>query len=401
MPTFKARAMRGDGRLVTLDQEAADELELARECERQGLTLARVLKTSEAARSTRSSWSVPRDALIDFTDRLQLLYAAGVPLAEALLEIEHGMLDPRMRAISARIRIEVEGGTNLSDALAHFPNAFSRAYVSSIKAGESSGALDTILERLLAQMEWDQQVKSQVRAAFTYPCVLAVAVAGLVTFMITFVLPKLMAVFDGARVELPRPTQILLAVASVVQNHGGLMFLGSLAAIAAFVMLRRTQRGGQVIDSLLMRLPVVGTLRRKLASARFVSQFRTLHRAGAPVMTALELARDGCGDAAIARDIDAVMTHVSDGMPLSEALRKSQEIEPLVPRMVRVGERSGSLDEALQHVGALYDREVKASTKRLVGILEPGVLIVAGFTVGFVVFATLLPLFRLFGAIKR
>lgn len=401
MPTFKAKAVRQDGRLITVAHEAADEADLAREFERQGLTLARIVKVSDAARSTRSSWSVPRQSLIDFTDRLQLLYAAGVPLAESLLEIEHGMLDARMRAITARIRSEVEGGTNLSDAISRFPNVFSRSYVSSIRAGESAGALDTVLERLLAQLEWDQQVKSQVRAAFAYPCVLAVAVTGLVVFMITFVLPKLITVFEGARVELPRPTQILLGIAAVVRNHGGLIVLGVIACVAAFVLVRRTPGGGRAIDSMLMRLPLVGPLRRKLASARFVSQFRTLHRAGAPVMTALELARDSCGDAAIARDIDVVMTHVTDGMPLSDALRTSREIEPLVPRMVRVGERSGSLDEALAHVAALYDREVKSSTKRLVAILEPAVLIVAGATVGFVVFATLLPLFRLFGAIER
>lgn len=401
MPIYKARAMRDDGRLITVAQDASNETELAREFERQGLTLARIVKISDAARVTRSSWSVPRYALIDFTDRLQLLYAAGVPLAETLLEIEHGMLDPRMRAITGRLRHEVENGTSLSDAIARFPNVFPKSYVSSVKAGESAGALDAVLERLLAQMEWDQQVKSQIRAAFTYPCVLAVAVTGLITFMITFVLPKLMAVFDGARVELPRPTQILLAIASLVQNHGGTMLLALVALVATFVFVRRTPAGGKVIDSALMRLPLVGVLRRKLASARFVSQFRTLHRAGAPVMTALELARDSCGDAAISQDLDVVMTHVADGMPLSDALGKSREIEPLVPRMVRVGERSGSLDEALAHVASLYDREVKASTKRLVAILEPGVLIVAGFTVGFVVFATLLPLFRLFGAIKR
>ncbi|MCC7169210.1 MAG: type II secretion system F family protein, partial [Planctomycetes bacterium] len=364
MPIYKARAMRGDGRLVTVAQDAPNESELTREFERQGLTLARIVKISDAAKSTRTSWSVPRHALIDFTDRMQLLYAAGVPLAETLLEIEHGMIDPRMRAITGRLRSEVENGTSLSDAIGRFPNVFPKSYVSSVKAGESAGALDAVLERLLAQMEWDQQVKSQIRAAFTYPCVLAVAVTGLITFMITFVLPKLMAVFDGARVELPRPTQILLAVASLVQNHGGTMLLALVALLATFVLVRRTPAGGRVIDSALMRLPLVGVLRRKLASARFVSQFRTLHRAGAPVMTALELARDSCGDAAISQDLDAVMSHVSDGMPLSDALATSREIEPLVPRMVRVGERSGSLDEALAHVAALYDREVKASTKR-------------------------------------
>lgn len=401
MPVYKARAMRDDGRLITVAQNASNETELAREFERQGLTLARIVKISDAARVTRSSWSVPRYALIDFTDRLQLLYAAGVPLAETLLEIEHGMLDPRMRAITARLRNEVENGTSLSDAIARFPNVFSRSYVSSVKAGESAGALDTVLERLVAQMEWDQQVKSQIRAAFAYPCVLAVAVTGLITFMITFVLPKLMTVFEGARVELPRPTQILLAIASVAQNHGVALLLGLVALVATFVGVRRTATGGRLVDSALMKLPLIGVLRRKLASARFVSQFRTLHRAGAPVMTALELARDSCGDAAISRDLDGVMARVTEGVPLSDALATSREIEPLVPRMVRVGERSGSLDEALAHVAALYDREVKASTKRLVAILEPGVLIVAGFTVGFVVFATLLPLFRLFGAIKR
>lgn len=401
MPMYKARAMRDDGRLVTVAQDAPNETELARDFERQGLTLARIVKISDAAKATRSSWSVPQYALIDFTDRMQLLYAAGVPLAETLLEIEHGMLDPRMRAITARLRNEVENGTSLSEAIGQFPNVFPKAYVSSVKAGESAGALDAVLERLLAQMEWDQQVKSQIRAAFAYPCVLAVAVTGLITFMITFVLPKLMTVFDGARVQLPRPTQILLAVAAFVRDYGVLTAFALAALCVAVVMVRRTSAGGQAIDSMLMKLPLVGALRRKLASARFVSQFRTLHRAGAPVMTALELARDGCGDAAISRDLDAVMTHVADGMPLSDALGTSREIESLVPRMVRVGERSGSLDEALAHVAALYDREVKASTKRLVAILEPGVLVVAGFTVGFVVFATLLPLFRLFGAIKQ
>ncbi|MBI4880157.1 MAG: type II secretion system F family protein [Planctomycetes bacterium] len=401
MPIYRVRAVSSGGKSVTVRHDAFSEEEVSTHLAGRGLTLTRVLSVAQAARSANKNWTVPRRPLINFTEKLQILYAAGVPLVESLHEIEHGVRDPRMLAIATRVRQEVEEGKNLSEALDLFPRAFPEAYRAAVRAGEQSGALEVVLQRLNAQIEWEQGIRTSVRQALIYPAFLLAAVAGLVVFLFTFLLPRLMKVFIESRVDLPGPTKVVVAISSFVQSRGLLLLALLGVLVAAFIAARRFDRGRQALDRGIMNLPLIGPLLRKLASARFIATLKTLHEAGTPILSALLLSRNAAGNACLAQDIDRVIARLEDGVPLAQAMSESRHLETLVPKMIAIGEKSGALTEALAHVVELYDREVQAGTKRLISCAEPAILLLSGCVVGFVVFATMLPLFRLFGAIKK
>ncbi len=401
MPTYKVRAVSQGGKTVTVRHEAASEEEVSTQLAGRGLTLARVLSVAQAGRAARKNWTVARRPLINFTEKLQILYAAGVPLVESLHEIERGVRDPRMLAIATRVRREVEEGKNLSEALELFPRAFPEAYRAAVHAGEQSGALEVVLQRLNAQIEWEQGIRSSVRQALIYPAFLLAAVGGLVVFLFTFLLPRLMKVFIESKIDLPGPTKVVVAISTFVQSRGLPLLALLVVLVVALVAARRFERGRRAIDLVLLNLPLIGPLLRKVASARFIATLKTLHDAGTPILSALLLSRDAAANACLAADIDHVIARLEDGVPLAQAMAESRHVETLVPKMIAIGEKSGALGEALEHVVQLYDREVQAGTKRLISCAEPAILLLSGCIVGFVVFATVLPLFRLFGAIKK
>lgn len=399
MPLYKARAVDENGRTLVLAEEAGSEEELARRLSERGLQLARVLrKKGEAGRGDAR---LTRPQLAEFTDRLQILYAAGVPLVDCVREIETGSRDPRVLAVASGVRRALERGANLSETLDAYPKAFPAPYRAAVRAGEESGALDSVLRRLVAQIEWEQWIRRTIKQAFVYPTILFCAVVGLVVFLFTFLLPRLMEIFIQANVELPGPTKAVVAISEFLRTRGLWLLAGTVIGLLALALWRRTPRGRRTLDRAFARAPAFGPLARKVASARFVNALRTLHEAGTPILSALEMARDAAGNAWVEDDLDRAIDKVRDGLPLTAALGDATSLEPLVPRMISVGEKSGSLDEALEHVQKLYDREVEAGTKRLLSLLEPAILLFSGGVVALVVFATLLPIFRLFGAMKR
>ncbi len=399
MPRFRARAVDERGRACVVTEEAESEEALAGLLAGRGMALTRVVsvKGADGAGDAR----LTRPQLAEFTDRLQILYAAGVPLVDCVREIEVGSRDPRVVAVAAGIRRALERGANLSETLDSFPKAFPAPYRAAVRAGEESGALDEVLRRLVEQIEWEQWIRRTIKQAFVYPTILFLAVIGLVVFLFTFLLPRLMEIFVQANVELPGPTRVVIAVSDFLRERGVLLLIGAVLAVAGLVAWRHTRRGRRTLDRVWVRLPAFGQLASKVASARFVNALRTLHEAGTPILSALEMARDAAGNAWVEDDLDRAIVKVREGLPLTAALEEASSLEPLVPRMISVGEKSGSLGQALEHVQKLYDREVEAGTKRLLSLLEPAILLFSGGVVAFVVFATLLPIFRLFGAMKR
>lgn len=400
MPTYTVRAVTESGKTVRVTEEARSEDELTHRLERAGLQVTRVLSTRDSLVHANPNWKVKRRSLIDFSDRLQIMYAAGIPMVEAMEEVMRGTRDPRMHAIIHQVKGDIEGGSTFSEAVARFPRAFPPQYLAAVRAGEESGALDVVMGRMVAQLEWEQQIRSTTVQAFIYPSILFVAVCGMLVMLFTFLLPRITAVFVSAGAELPGPTRFVMAVSAFLRENGLLLLAGLVLAVVSLIVTRRTARGKEALDGLFLRLPLIGHVQRKIASARFVAALRTLHHAGTPMLTALRLSRPASGNAAIEADVDRIIEFVEDGVTLTESVARSEQLEPLVPRMIAVGEKSGSLTEALEHVVALYDREVRASTKRLLSALEPAILVFTGVVVGFVVLATLLPMFKMLGAVK-
>lgn len=400
MPVFFANAVTDSGRKVKIREEATTEADLIERMEKAGFQVTRILSVAEERLQASPRWTVKKRHLVDFSDRLQIMYSAGIPIVEALEEVKRGTTNPRMRAIVQRIKRDVEEGARLSEAIAQFPRVFPPQYRAAVTAGEQSGALDRVLGRLVKQLEWEMWIRGTVTQAFIYPAILFTAVCGMLVMLFAFLLPRITKVFAQTGVELPWPTRFVMSCSDFLRNQG-LALLSALVALALGTWIaRRTAGGKRAIDRFLMMLPAIGATLRKVASARFVSSLRTLHHAGCPILTSLHLSRPAAGNATVEADVEFVTNLVEDGVPLTDAMCRSRQLEPLVPRMVAVGERSGSLTEALDHVVALYDREVQAATKRLLGVLEPTIIVFSGLVVGFIVIATLMPMFKLLGALR-
>jgi type IV pilus assembly protein PilC len=397
MALYTVRALTPTGRVRTRKEEAHSEDDLERRLSQDGFTLARIVRVDERAARVVGGSRVDKDALADFADRLHILYASGIPLVECLLEFESSSPSPRLRTIAGELRRGVERGEALSETMARFPGAFPPTFVAAIRAAERSGALDDVLRRLASQLEWERAALGVVKQALIYPAILSCAVLGLLTLLFTFLLPKIATFFQSSRAELPMPTQVVLAISDVLNGHG-LQILGALIATAVILWLyRRTEGGRANLDRAALHLPFVGPILRKLACARFVATLRTLHHAGAPMLEALRSSKDASGNAAIARDLAAAVDRIGSGASLTDSIREVPDFDPIVVRMIRVGESSGSLSDSLEHATTMLDRDVQRRTKTLLAFIEPLLLIVSGVVVGFVVFATLLPIFRMLG----
>lgn len=397
MVLYTVRALTPAGRVRTHKEEARSEGDLEQQLARSGLTLARIIRADDRSRRIVRGSRIEKDALADFAERLHILYASGIPLVECLLEFETSSPSARLRAISGELRLGVEAGHALSESMARFPDAFPLTFVAAIRAAERSGALDDVLRRLAAQLEWERATLGVVKQALIYPAILSCAVMGLLTLLFTFLLPKIATFFQGSRAELPMPTRVVLAISDALTHHGPDALLVIAGIVVTVLLSRKTAGGRAAFDRFLLRLPFLGVILKKLACARFVATLRTLHHAGAPMMEALQSSKDASGNAAIARDLTHAVDRIGSGASLTESIATVSDFDPLVVRMIKVGESSGSLTEALDHATTMLDREVQRRTKTLLAFVEPLLLIVAGLIVGFVVFATLLPIFRMLG----
>lgn len=398
MVMYTVRAISSTGRVRTRKQDAHSEDDLERRLAREGLTLTRIVRTDDRVSRSLRGARIDRRALADFTERLQILYSAGIPLVECLLEFETSSPSLTLRTIACEMRNGVESGMALSETMSRFPDAFPRTFVAAIRAAEKSGALDEVLGRLAVQLEWERAALGTVKQALIYPAILSCAVMGLLSFLFVYLLPKIATFFHDSRQELPLPTRAVLWLSDFLATHGGAILCGLAGVAVLLYVVRRISIGRAFLDRCALRIPIFGGILRKLACARFVATLKTLHQAGAPMMEALEASKSASGNAGIERDLHAAVDGIAQGSSLTDAISKVRDFDSVVVRMIKVGEASGSLSESLEHATNLLDREVQRSTKTMLALLEPLLLIFSGVVVGFVVFATLLPIFRMLGS---
>jgi type II secretory pathway component PulF len=400
MTTYRVRAIDGEGRVAVLTEDAPSEAALEGLLARRGFAIAQLREVAANAHSRRIAKGLGAAGLADFTERLDILYSSGLPIVDCLAEIERGAASDRLREIAARIRSDLESGASLSAALARFPRAFPSAYRAAVLAAERSGALDEVLKRLAGQIEWSRNARATMVQALIYPAILLLAILGLLVLLFTFLLPRIAEFFRDSQTALPGPTQVVLAISDFLLGHG-LVIAMSFALLGVGIALAlRVPRGARFLHGLLLRVPLVGPLLRRAACARFVATLGMLHHAGTPLTEALEASREATGNAALAHELESVVSAVYAGEPLTVAMERSRGFESIVLRMIAAGEASGSLSQALGHALRLLDRDVARGTKRLLALAEPLILIVAGVVVGFVVFATILPIFRMLGTIR-
>jgi len=327
-----------------------------------------------------------------FTRQLATLVGAGVPLVGSLQSVAAQVDDPESRGVLLEIQEAVRGGASLARAVEAHPGTFPDLYSSMILAGEESGTLALSLSRLADHLEGQARTKGRVRSALTYPLLMAVVGGLVVVFLLTFVVPKIVAIFAHLGKALPLPTRVLIGISDALAAGWWALLL---AAGGASLLLRRylaTERGKRVRDTFLLRLPLTGRLAYLSALSRFARTLSTLVTGGVPVDRALRIVAPVVGNVVISERVAASADRVVEGARLSDALRPHPEIPPALVQMVSVGEESGTLGEMLSRAADAMDEETNARLTRLLSLLEPLIILAMGGAVAFIVVSILLPL---------
>ncbi len=402
MPVYEYKAYDASGSAVSGIIDAGTPKEARAKLRRQNVFVTKVQEAGEGISITaevkvsKLIRRVRRQDVVVMTRQLATLIKSGMPLVQALTAICEQLEGHPMQRVVYAIRERVNAGQPLADALEQHPKLFNELYVNMVRAGEAAGALETILVRLAEYTEAMQKQRSKIISSLIYPALMVVVGSGVLIFLMSFVVPRLTQIFSEMGRDLPVMTRMLISVSGFCASWRFVVFLAAL--IAAIVVIRlntRAGRGRYLLDRLRLKLPVAGTLIRKLAVARFARTLGTLLAGGIPVLRALEIVQGVVGNAVIAQALGEARERVGEGAAISDELRKSHEFPPIVVHMVAVGEASGSLEEMLFNVADTYDNEVKTATNSLIALLEPLMIVLMGLVVGFIVLSILLPIFEM------
>ncbi len=337
--------------------------------------------------------------LVVFTRQFATMIDAGLPLVQCLDILGRQQDNKTFKKILVEVKESVESGSTFAEALKKHPKAFDELYVNLVAAGEVGGILDTILNRLAAYIEKALKLKKKVKSAMTYPTTIIGIAVVVIAVILIFVIPafeKMFADFGGA---LPLPTQIVIDLSSFIQRYILAIIAGIVIFIAGFKRIYRTKRGREVIDDLALKVPVMGILIRKVAVAKFTRTLGTMMSSGVPILDGLDIVAKTAGNKTVEKAIYRVKQSISEGKTIAEPLEQSGVFPPMVCQMIAVGEQSGALDTMLNKIADFYDDEVDDAVGNLTAMMEPLLMLFLGTTVGGLVIAMYLPIFKLAGAV--
>jgi type IV pilus assembly protein PilC len=401
MPVYTYKGTNRAGTNVSGEMSAASKAEVQNLLKRQQITTTKMSEKGKEFNMPTFGASVKSKELAIFTRQFSVMIDAGLPLVQCL-EILAGQQENKMfQKVLAGTRASVEGGATLSAAMRQYPKVFDALYVNMVEAGEAGGILDTILQRLSTYIEKNVKLKRAVQSAMIYPIAVFTIAGGVVTLLLWKVVPIFATLFAGLGVDLPLPTRVVIALSNFVGSiFGFLVFAGFFGGIISLKLWYGTPQGRFVLDTIILKLPVVGLLMRKIAVARFTRTLGTLISSGVPILEGLDITARTAGNAVVERALQRVRKSLEEGKTLTEPLKESEVFPGMVTQMISVGEQTGAMDAMLQKIADFYEDEVDAAVKDLLTALEPVMIVFLGIVVGGVVISMYLPLFSLIGKLS-
>ncbi|MFT5429486.1 MAG: general secretion pathway protein F [Myxococcota bacterium] len=336
----------------------------------------------------------------EMTRQLSTLLKAGVPLVDSLSAIVEQLEDERLSQVMAQVRRSVNEGHPLHSALREYPNVFPDLYCNMVSAGESSGTLELVFQRLSTFIESQVRLRSQVTSALMYPFIMITFAGGIVAMLMTFVVPQLIEIILEQGVEPPLITRMLMWVSETFQSYLWLMILMIIGGVYFFKRWRKTEAGELKWDTFSLGVPLFGDLIRKIALARFARTLGTLMSSGVPLLTAMEICKHVVDNAVFRNVLEDSRAAIRDGESISAPLKRSGEFPPMVTQMIAIGERTGDVEEMLDHVADAYETQVETKVGRLTALLEPAMIVILGVIVAGIVFAVLLPMLSMSEAMR-
>lgn len=346
--------------------------------------------------------AIRQGSLVAFFRSFATLISAGVPMRRALAVGVEQAGDARFREALSAVRADVDAGTPLSLAMSKRPKEFAPIFVAMIHAGEAGGVLDEVLERLAQFVERERVIRKRLASALTYPAIVAVSAAVLITFLLSSIVPMFASLYAQLHVELPPATAALLQVGRSARAPHVWMLLGAIGAPAVLTAghALRSGPGRTLIDKAKLRIPIVGPILRKTAVARLTRMLGSLLKSGVNLVTAIDVASDVVANRAYIASLDDVRRSLREGEAFAQPLRQSRLYEPLMIQMIAVGEETGTLDAMLLRIAEYYELDVETAVSALGSTLEPVLILALGGVVGFIVFSIFIPLYTLIGNIK-
>jgi type II secretory pathway component PulF len=401
MSSYRYKALNEIGKTVVGSIEAnsldhANDLLAAR-----GLS---PLSMQDEAGPVQSGWveklnrlfnTVQPEELILFTKQLSTMLRAGIPMLRCVEILESQTENVRLRDICHRIAGDIRSGSNLHSAVRKHPDVFSPLYSSMLLAGETSGALPQILQRLIYIISHEHKIKSDIRSVLQYPILVLVALVLAFVGMITFIIPKFAGVFNKVKVELPFPTRVCLRLSVLFNEHWPLLLLAVSAIGIGLFLALRTPAGRLQFDRLKLRIPLTGPLMLKAALSRFASIFSILQASGVGILDSIKILSGTIGNAAIGRALEDVQSNLEKGHGIARPLMAAKYFTPMFINMVAIGEEAGNLDEMLREISTHYDAEVEYATRRLTTMVGPILIVVLSAMVGFFALAVYMPMWDL------
>jgi type IV pilus assembly protein PilC len=380
--------------------EAPDRSSAVGELRRRAILVTKIAEKTAPRMSLKFGGKVKDKEMAIFTRQFSTMIDAGLPLVQCLNILAEQSESKTLRTVTGQVARNVEGGSTLADALRRHPRTFDDLFTNLVEVGEAGGILDVVLQRLAAYIEKAAALKRKVKAAMVYPCAIIGVALLVVIFMLTFVIPTFAQMFKDLGADLPLPTKVVMWLSNFVRGYILLIIAGLIGCVMALRSYYRTENGRATIDALMLKLPIFGTLVRKVAVARFTRTLGTLVQSGVPILDGLRITARTAGNKVVEKAVLQCRAAVTEGKTLADPLRTSGVFPPMVTQMISVGEQTGALDAMLSKIADFYDDEVDTAVSTLTSLLEPIMIVFLGVVVGGLVVAMYLPIFKLVTLVK-
>jgi len=403
MPVYDYKALDGHAKSIAGIVDADSRQGARRKLQGRGLfptTIVESRETQAEQSPLRLKLSNPLTRIRPgevgmMTRQLATLLGAGFPLVSALESVITQTDSARLKTVLAQLREKIVEGQSMAEALQAYPHIFSGVYTNMIRAGETSGTLELVMERLADISEKQEAMKSRIRAALTYPVLMLVLGSAILFFLMTYVVPNITGIFAEMEQTLPAPTRILILLSDLLRDYVIVILLALPLLAVAIRQLLRTEKGGRLFDRALFTFPVISSIMKKLAAARFAHMLGSLIENGIPMLGALKVVRGISANRLFAETIDKAAEDVSQGQGLARSLKGIDLLPPLAVQMIEVGEQSGALEKMLYKIADFYERQLENQLLGLTSLMEPLMIVVMGLIIGFIVLSICLPIFEM------
>jgi len=403
MPYFNYTIRDANGQTRSGKVEAPNAEELKKRLQAEGLQVLEVTEDRKAPRVPAGGYGrVKLSDLAIFARQFSTMLDAGVSLIRCLDVLQAQTNNARLRKILMDLSARVESGESLSRSMARHPKAFSQLIIGLIRAGEVGGVLEESLQRIAGFLEKDVELRRKIRSALTYPVIVLLAAIGIVIFLVSWLVPQFASLFKELGIkEMPAPTQFLIDLSALFTQRWYVVIIAVVAILIAYKLFVSTRVGRRVADRVKLRVPVFGPLHHKIVMARFSRTMGTLLASGVPILQAMETVAGVVGNSVVSDAVIESRARIREGEKIADPLQRSKMFPPMVVHMVSVGEESGSLDHMLNKIADFYENEVEMTIASLTAAIEPVMIVLLGFIVGFIVISMFLPMIEVISNLSQ